>query len=160
LKTGWCSRFAIHAPGRKQPSHTATLGRLEIVDRDSRFDEGDSHSGSASDQFLLSVVVPAYNEADGLLVFHARHSKVLEGLTWRSEVGCPMGYVSREYRPLIVQRSPAARRLYADQRGCVRDILPAKRELTANDGAAGSAARRRRPCDPSAAKTDPELGRR
>jgi glycosyltransferase involved in cell wall biosynthesis len=35
---------------------------------------------------LLSVIVPAYNESDGLLLFHERLSAVLDNLTLRSEV--------------------------------------------------------------------------
>lgn len=49
--------------------------------------QGESHmTTSASGNLKLSVVVPVYNEAEGLQEFHRRVSIVLESLPYRSEV--------------------------------------------------------------------------
>lgn len=50
---------------------------------------GDAHDPSTShdpEAVLLSVVVPAYNEADGLAAFHGRLAAVLDSLGMRSEI--------------------------------------------------------------------------
>ncbi len=44
------------------------------------------HMGKASRHVLLSVVVPAYNESEGLVEFHRRLTGVLDTLPFKSEI--------------------------------------------------------------------------